>query len=237
MASAEALTTEEGGAALNGRSDSRPPSGWLRRWRWPVMIGGPLLILGIVAYFLVTAGRTQSTDDAYVEAARVPISASIGGRVIELGVRENQPVQAGQVLFRLDVRDQSATLEQNEAQLAAAKLQVEALRAAYDQQRTNLKTAQDTAAYDDREVARQKGLLDAGVASLDQYEAALHNADLARQQIAASQSAGGPGPRQSRRAGRNPGQPPARCCRPRRRPTGRGSTSPTASSSRPRTGW
>jgi membrane fusion protein, multidrug efflux system len=188
VASADALTRDEGGVAAPAQVAVRQPSGWLRRFRWPLMIGGPLLILGVVVYFLATSGRSQSTDDAYVQAARVPISASIGGRVIELDVKENQPVQAGQVLFKLDVRDQSATLEQNQAQLAAAKLRFEALRAAYDQQLAALKTAQDTAAYDDREVARQKGLLDAGVASRDQYEAAQHAADLARQQIATSQT-------------------------------------------------
>jgi membrane fusion protein (multidrug efflux system) len=188
VASAEALTTEEPEVVMMPHPASRPPAGWIRRWRWPLMIGGPLLILAVVAWFVLTSGRVQSTDDAYVEAARVPVSASIGGRVIELDVKENQRVQAGQVLFRLDVRDQAATLEQSEAQLAAAKLQVQALSAAYDQQRTALKTAQDTAAFSDREAARQKALMDAGVASRDQYEAAQHAADLAHQQIATAQT-------------------------------------------------
>ena len=172
MASAEALTTDEAAAPV----ELRPRQSLLRRLRWPLMIGGPVLILAVVIYFLATAGRSQSTDDAYVQAARVPISASIGGRVIDLEVKENQPVQAGQVLFRLDVRDQAATLEQNQAQVASAKLRVDAYKAAYQQQLAGLKSAQDTAAFDDREVVRQKGLLDAGVASRDQYEAAEHAA-------------------------------------------------------------
>ena len=184
MASAEALTTDEAAAPV----ELRPRQSLLRRLRWPLMIGGPVLILAVVIYFLATAGRSQSTDDAYVQAARVPISASIGGRVIDLEVKENQPVQAGQVLFRLDVRDQAATLEQNQAQVASAKLRVDAYKAAYQQQLAGLKSAQDTAAFDDREVVRQKGLLDAGVASRDQYEAAEHAAQLAHQAIATSQT-------------------------------------------------
>src|SRR5690348_2428961 len=106
-----------------------PTPDHLRAWRWPVMIGGPLLILAIAAYFVMTSGRSEGTDDAYVQAARVPISASIGGRVIELDVKENQRVKAGQVLFRLDTRDFQATMEQSAAQVAAAKLQVQALQA------------------------------------------------------------------------------------------------------------
>jgi membrane fusion protein (multidrug efflux system) len=159
----------------------------LRAWRWPLMIGGPLLLIAIAAYFVVTGGRTESTDDSYVQAARVPISASIGGRVTELDVTENQPVKKGDVLFRLDTRDLSTALEQAQAQLSSARLQVQALHAAYLQAESNVKLAEDTAAFQTREVARQQALLNAGVASRDQYETAVHNADMARQQIATAQ--------------------------------------------------
>ncbi len=177
MARDEATTTEKIEAGSSPPSVTVAPrrafpSGGIRAWRWPLMIGGPVLLLLIAAYFVLTGGRTQSTDDAYVQAARVPVSASIGGRVIELDVRENQPVKAGQVLFKLDTRDFAATQDQAAAQLAASKLQVEALQANYRQQLDALKTANDTAAYSDREAARQKALMQAGVASRDQYETA-----------------------------------------------------------------
>jgi len=179
VASADALTTEPEATAA--------ASGWARRWRWPLMIGGPLVILAIVAWFMLTSGRSQTTDDAYVQAARVPISASIGGRVVELDVRENQRVKAGQVLFRLDVDTLSADLERAEAELASARLQVGALRAGVDLQEANLRTAQSTAAYSDRELARQKALMDAGVTSRDQYEAAVHTAETAHHDVAVAQ--------------------------------------------------
>ncbi|HEY1750035.1 MAG TPA: HlyD family secretion protein [Caulobacteraceae bacterium] len=168
-------------AARRGFADN------LRAWRWPLMIGGPLLILAIAAYFVITGGRSESTDDSYVQAARVPVSASIGGRVIELDVSENQQVKKGQVLFRLDTRDFAASEAQAQAQVASARLQVEALQAAYRQQLATVKMANDTAAFDDREAARQKALMQAGVASRDQYETAVHNADMARQNVATAQ--------------------------------------------------
>ena len=106
MARDQAIATEKEIEEARQRRGAR--SLMAPRWRWPLMIGGPLLLLAIAAYFVLTSGRSQSTDDSYVEAARVPVSASIGGRVIELDVHENQPVQKGQVLFRLDVRDYAA---------------------------------------------------------------------------------------------------------------------------------
>ena len=166
-----------------------PRRSLVSRWRWPLMIGGPLLILAIAAYFVLTGGRSESTDDSYVQAARVPVSASIGGRVTELDVTENQPVRKGQVLFKLDVRDFEATQDQAAAQLAAARLQVQALEAAYQQQKSALKMATDTAAYADTEAARQKALMQVGVSSRDQYETAAHDADVAHQNVAAAQQA------------------------------------------------
>jgi membrane fusion protein (multidrug efflux system) len=183
----EATADDKTGAAMALPPEPVGLADHLRAWRWPLMIGGPLLILAIAAYFVLTSGRFQGTDDAYVQAARVPVSASIGGRVTELDVAENQPVKAGQVLFRLDVRDIAATEEQAAAQLASAKLQVAALRAGYLQQTASLKTATDTAAFAAREADRQKALMNAGVASRDQYETAVHNADVARQNIATAQ--------------------------------------------------
>jgi membrane fusion protein (multidrug efflux system) len=159
----------------------------LRAWRWPLMIAGPVLILAGVGYFVIASGRSVSTDDSYVQAARVPISASVGARVIELDVTENQRVKQGQVLFRLDTRDLSTAVQQAQAQLSSAQLQVQALRAGYLQAESSVKTAQDTAAFQDREVARQQALMNAGVASRDQYETAVHNADVARQQVAIAQ--------------------------------------------------
>ena len=47
---------------------------------------------------VITGGKTETTDDAYIQAAKAPISASIAGRVIEVDVAENQSVKAGQVL-------------------------------------------------------------------------------------------------------------------------------------------
>jgi membrane fusion protein (multidrug efflux system) len=185
VASAEALTNKrEAKVASQAHLSAPMPDSLLRRWRWPLMLGGPLLILAVVGYFVVTSGGRQSTDDAYVQAARVPISASIGGRVTEVDVKENQPVRAGQVLFRLDVRDYTATQEQATASLAAAQLQVKALQAAYVQQQANVKTAIDTSAFAAHEAERQKSLMAVGVSSRDQFEAAQHSSDVATQQVA-----------------------------------------------------
>jgi membrane fusion protein (multidrug efflux system) len=41
-----------------------------QRLRWPLMIGGPVIILAIVAFFVLTGGKFEATDDAYAPAWR-----------------------------------------------------------------------------------------------------------------------------------------------------------------------
>jgi membrane fusion protein (multidrug efflux system) len=150
------------------------------------MIGGPLIVAIGVGWVVITGGRFQSTDDAYVQAARVGVSTSVPGRVIEIDVKDNQKVQAGQLMFKLDPRDYQAALEQAEATLAAARLQVQSLKAAYAQQVANVKAAEDTVVFADRESVRERNLANSGVASRQQVDQAQHAADVAHQQLAAA---------------------------------------------------
>lgn len=156
----------------------------LARWRWPAMIAGPVIILGLTAYFVLTSGRTETTDDAYVQAAKAPISASVSGRVTEVDVVENQHVKAGQVLFKLDPADAQVAAQRAEASVSAARLQVVGLRAALDQQQLLLKSALQTAAFTAKEATRQTALVNAGVTSREQAASAAHAAELASDQAA-----------------------------------------------------
>jgi len=155
------------------------------------MVGVPILILCGVAVLVITGGQSETTDDAYVQAAKAPISASIAGRVIEVDVTENQRVKTGQVLFKLDPVDIDAALRRDEAALAAARLQVVALKANLDQQRLLVSSAIQTRDYAVGEADRQKALVTAGVSSRQQAADARHAADLAAAQVAVTQQQAG----------------------------------------------
>jgi len=170
----------------NAEVDTKTKPGFFRRWRWPLIVGGPLLIAAVVVYLIATGGRTQSTDDAYVQIAKAPVAPSIGGRVTDVYVRENQAVKRGQLLFRLDTRDLQATAEAARAQVANAALQVGALRASYQQQEAMVQAARDQLAYATTEAAREKNLANVGVASQAQVDQASHAVTAARAQLAAA---------------------------------------------------
>ena len=62
-----------------------------------------------------------NTDDAYVEGTVAPVSAKVPGQVMEVMVRDNEVVRAGQVVVRLDARDYRARAEQVRAAVLMAE--------------------------------------------------------------------------------------------------------------------
>src|SRR5262245_11755924 len=107
-----------------------PPNRW-QRARLPLLVAGPALAVALAAYFYVSGGRYEKTDDAYVMAARTAISANVPGRVVELAVHDNQAVRRGDLLYRLDATPYRSYVDEAEQQIAAERLQIEALKATY----------------------------------------------------------------------------------------------------------
>src|SRR5579872_554180 len=129
-------------AAPKGRQTtlSQPPKPKTRLW----IVGGLVLAAaagtGVYAHF---RGRV-STDDAQVDAHIAPIAPKISGSVAEILVDDNQAVKAGQVLLRIDPRDDQAKVDQARAALAAAESQAVGAREGVPL--TNATTASSSAA-------------------------------------------------------------------------------------------
>lgn len=193
MSEGEGGQAPSGAVADNGAKARR--TNWVRRYRLPLMVFGPLVLIVVAAFFILTAGRSQTTDNAYVQVARAPVAPSISGRVAEVLVKENQHVKKGDPLFRIDARDFNAAAEQANAQLYSALGQALALKANYHeataavgQVQTRIAKAKETAAFTAREAERQHALFDAGVGSREQFDQAAHAADVARNDLATAQA-------------------------------------------------
>jgi membrane fusion protein, multidrug efflux system len=158
-----------------------------QRLRLPLMIAGPVLILLAVGYFYLFGGRYESTDDAYVRAGQVNISSNVAGRVVELHVHDNQTVHAGDLLFKLDDAPFRIAVSEAEAQLAKSRIQVESLKATYKQRQADLAAARDTLSYRQTEYERQQRLLNKGIASQAQFDAAAHARESAQQMYSSAQ--------------------------------------------------
>jgi membrane fusion protein (multidrug efflux system) len=151
------------------------------------MLLGPILVLIAAGYWYLTTGRYVSTDDAYVQAARVSVSTDVSGRVVEIDIKDNQRVNAGQTLFKLDQRPFEIAVQEAKAQLATVRYQVHALKATYHQKRADARAAEATAEYAQHEFERQQRLLTSGTASQQQFDQARQAYQNAQAQLASKQ--------------------------------------------------
>lgn len=157
--------------------------------RLPLMVGLPVLLaLGGGARYL-SGSRNVETDDAFVQAAKVSVNARVPGQVVGISVIDNQRVRAGQLLFQIDPEPYRIAVEQAEARLSSARLQVEALKATYRRQLADVESAKASAAFDEHEYDRKKALLATDFTSRSAYEQAETDMMVARQHIASAQQA------------------------------------------------
>lgn len=105
-----------------------------------------------------------STDDAFLRADTVQVPAEIGGRIVEVLVRENQHVAAGDLVLRIDDSDLRLKLVVAEANLAAAQMDAQRATDAIAVTRQDIRTAEVRRADAQREQALQEQLAGAGAA-------------------------------------------------------------------------
>lgn len=132
-----------------------PRRGWLRRAAW---IAGPAILVGVGGWLYVSSGRYASTDNAYVQADRVTVAPQIAGRVVEVAVRENQAVHAGDVLFRIDPEPLRIALDRMEAQIESVRGMLEAARSGYDSATADVRSADADLDYKQQQFQRMKEL-------------------------------------------------------------------------------
>ena len=67
-----------------------------------LMVSVPLIIAIVGLFFWLTGGRTVETDNAYVKQDVTAISTQVNGPVVAVYVDENQHVNKGDILYRVD---------------------------------------------------------------------------------------------------------------------------------------
>jgi membrane fusion protein (multidrug efflux system) len=144
------------------------------------MFGVPLLLIAAVGSWWTLSGGSVSTDNAYVQQDKVSVASDVAGRIVEVAVKENQPVKAGDLLFRIDPEPYRIALEQANAAIANAQVQVGTLQASYAGTGADIQAARDRIASAQEDYDRQKALMDRGFTTRARYEQAQHAVEQAR---------------------------------------------------------
>ena len=110
-------------ASKENKPDEKPRKSFLRRH--PLTAGAgliALLVAGVAGYvYWDHTSHFESTDDAFIAARQFAIAPKIAGYVVEVPVTDNQHVNKGDVIARIDQRDYLTALAQAQAQLAGAE--------------------------------------------------------------------------------------------------------------------
>ena len=135
-----------------------------RRGRKRLLIAALPLALALGGgYVWATGGRYIATEDAYVKQDRISVVPQVSGQIDQVMVAENQAVRSGDVLFTIDPAVYQSAVEEDQAKLESARLEVEKLKAAYAQAQSEAATARDALATAETQDERQQSLLKSGV--------------------------------------------------------------------------
>src|SRR5262245_19762652 len=151
-----------------------------------LLLAGPIVVAVAAVVVYLSGGRYVETDNAYLQADKVAVSAEVPGPVSEVLVQQNAAVAAGQVLFRIDARPYRVAVQRAQAQLAKARTDVAAMEASYREAAAKLDSAKTNLSFAEREFERQKELAEKKFISQASLDTARKALDLARQQVTAA---------------------------------------------------
>ena len=146
------------------------------RVRFVLLVAIPLVAIAGGLFWWLSGGRYVSTDNAYVKAHIVQIAPEVSGQVRRVPVQDHASVVAGQTLFTIESRPFRLALDSAEAELDAARAQVETLRGTWREAVSELADAEARAAYFLRQSQRQEELAFKGVTSVSKREEAQNDA-------------------------------------------------------------
>jgi membrane fusion protein, multidrug efflux system len=158
--------------------------------RIAIMWIGPLAVAIGGAWLWMHGGRYAETDNAYVKSSMVSIASELSGRVVEVFGADNERVEAGQVLLRIDDEVYRLRLAEAEANILKVRSNIESLRADYlnkqadiEKAEADIAKAEADAAHFESEFARLQKLKESNSVSAIQVDQAEYQALQARKEL------------------------------------------------------
>jgi len=134
------------------------------------------IVVGVIVWW-INSSYYVSTDDAFIDARTVTISAQISAQVVEVPVTDNQLVEAGTVLARLDRGDFQAQTDQAKAQVDQAQAnianlnaQIAAQQARIEEAKKQATQAQAALTFAQQQNERYQQLLKTGTVTVEQAQ-------------------------------------------------------------------
>jgi membrane fusion protein (multidrug efflux system) len=146
-----------------------------RMKRVVLMIILPLCVAVAALYVYANGGRYIVTENAYVKANVIAVSADVSGRVIAVDIHDNRVVKPGDRLFAIDPVPFRIDLAEADAQLEIIRTDVGQLRYDIAEAQAELAEARERQRFLAQQFERQKKLKQRGMGSEEAYDHALHD--------------------------------------------------------------
>ncbi len=143
----------------------------------------PALVLTVTAGIYLHGGRFVETDNAYIKADKIPLSAQVSGPVRQVYVSENSAVKTGQLLFELDAEPYRVALQKAQANLGKVQTDLLALKAAYQEKQAEITLAETRYSFAAKTLKRQRDLARQHFVSANALDDAEQGLQLSAQQI------------------------------------------------------
>jgi membrane fusion protein, multidrug efflux system len=121
-----------------------PRKGLLRRHPFAALVALLILIMAAPATYLYWdhARHFETTDDAFIATRQFAIAPKVAGYIVAVPVTDNQHVNAGQMIARIDDRDYRIALDQAQAQVASAEAGIQNIDAQTTTQQAQINASQ-----------------------------------------------------------------------------------------------
>ena len=193
----ESATSQQAQPAGPAAAKRRPWRQTFRQRRGLVIVIAVVAVAAVVALvaWWLNARHYESTDDAFIDARTVQISSQVSAGIIDVPVTDNQLVEAGAVLVRLDPRDFHAQVDQTRAQIDQSQAnidnidaQIAAQRARIEQADRQVEQAQAALTFAQQENDRYQLLAKQGTATVEQAQQYMSNLLQSQASFAAAQA-------------------------------------------------
>lgn len=127
--------------------------------------------LGLIA--AIDASKYEATEDAYIETHTIQVAPKVSGQIIEMYVKDNQHVKAGDLVAKIDSADYSAKFEEISAKYEATLLKQKNAKAVFEAANSQITLAK-------KNLDRYTELYKSGAASKLEFDNAKTNYDNAQ---------------------------------------------------------
>jgi membrane fusion protein, multidrug efflux system len=185
----QADTTARDTTTLRKSGKAETPHTTQARVLRPVlMVCGVILLAVVSSWYWLTGGRYVSSDDSYVDAAKVSLSTDVSGLVDEVDVRDNQHVEAGQVLFKVGQAQYAINVAGAQARLNQVKQDIAADKFGYAESLDDIKMQDVQIQKDQADLTRFAAVVGSGGVTKSTYDDARFQLESDQEKLVALQA-------------------------------------------------